>query len=247
MYWSASDGGIHGLNRYRKKTQAMSAIENGLTSQLTKSVTNSPRGRRPTSRIAPKSTFIIIGVIISQMSTAIGMLIWLPSPNSRPQAVHQGRGCFPMRTPTIMQSPTHRLRYRSKAFRRFGPREAVGGGTIVLPCEALIGHLLPARHASRSADVPRATSSSRSAPTGASGYHGIQTRPARKRLAHLEQVPAFLPPALAKYGIRDAFPATLWLTTQANGSIPARRRSSCRAAASCTGVASGNVTRSTFV
>jgi hypothetical protein len=29
-------------------------------------------------RIAPKSTFIIMGVIISQMSIAMGTLIWLP-------------------------------------------------------------------------------------------------------------------------------------------------------------------------
>jgi hypothetical protein len=46
-----------------------------LTSQFTNSVTNSPLGRRPTLRIDPKSTFIIIGVIISQMRMAIGMLI----------------------------------------------------------------------------------------------------------------------------------------------------------------------------
>ena len=31
-----------------------------------------PGGRRPTSRTAEKSTFIIIGVIISQISTAMG-------------------------------------------------------------------------------------------------------------------------------------------------------------------------------
>ena len=56
----------------------MTAIENGFTSQFTNSVTNRPRGRRPTLRIDPKSTFIIIGVIISQMRIAIGTLIWLP-------------------------------------------------------------------------------------------------------------------------------------------------------------------------
>jgi hypothetical protein len=38
----------------------------------------SPVGRVPTWRIEAKSTFIIIGTIISQMSTAIGRLIWLP-------------------------------------------------------------------------------------------------------------------------------------------------------------------------
>ncbi len=55
-----------------KKSQAKAAIENGFTIQLTISVTMSPPGRFPTLRIEPKSTFIIIGVIISQISTAIG-------------------------------------------------------------------------------------------------------------------------------------------------------------------------------
>ena len=69
----------------RKKPYARSAIENGLTTQLTSSVTRSPAGRRPTLRTEEKSTFIIIGVIMSQISTAIGTLIWLPFPNSRPR------------------------------------------------------------------------------------------------------------------------------------------------------------------
>jgi hypothetical protein len=60
----------------------MNAIENGFTSQFTKSVTSSPRGFLPTFRIDAKSTFIIIGTIMSQINTAIGMLIWLPAPNS---------------------------------------------------------------------------------------------------------------------------------------------------------------------
>ena len=75
MYWSASAGEIQRLNTYRKNNQAIAAIENGFTSQFTNSVTNRPRGRRPTLRIDPKSTFIIIGVIISQMRIAIGTLI----------------------------------------------------------------------------------------------------------------------------------------------------------------------------
>ena len=53
----------------------MSAMENGLTSQFTTSVTARPAGRLPTSRIAEKSTFIIIGMIMSQIRTAIGRLI----------------------------------------------------------------------------------------------------------------------------------------------------------------------------
>jgi hypothetical protein len=56
MYWSAWAGLIHGLNTPRKNTEAIAAIENGFTSQLTNNVMTSPRGWRPTLRIAPKST-----------------------------------------------------------------------------------------------------------------------------------------------------------------------------------------------
>src|SRR3990170_3928019 len=95
-------------------------MENGFTSQLTKSVTRSPRGLRPTFRIAAKSTFIIIGVIISQMSTAMGTLIWLPWPNSRRRIASMNPGnALPRSTPTTMQRPTQRLKNRSKGFSRF--------------------------------------------------------------------------------------------------------------------------------
>ena len=61
--------------------------------------------------MAPKSTFIIIGVIISQIRTAIGTLIWLPLPNSSSRRAPVNAGtAFPSRTPTTMQRPTHRLR-----------------------------------------------------------------------------------------------------------------------------------------
>lgn len=75
------------------------------------SVMTSPRGRRPTSRIDAKSTFIIMGVIISQMSRAIGTLIWLPSPNSRRRRPSVSAGtALPSSTPVIMHRPTQRLR-----------------------------------------------------------------------------------------------------------------------------------------
>ncbi len=108
MYWSASAGAIHGANRCRKNSQASSAIENGFTSQLTNSVTSRPRGRRPTLRMAPKSTFIIMGTIISQISTAMGTLTWLPVPNSirRSAAVAPG-SALPMATPPSIASATH--------------------------------------------------------------------------------------------------------------------------------------------
>ena len=57
-----------GANRWRMNSQASSAIENGLTTQLTNSVTPMPRKCCRTSCSAPKSTFSSIGMIITQMS-----------------------------------------------------------------------------------------------------------------------------------------------------------------------------------
>jgi hypothetical protein len=51
------------------KIQPSSAIENGLTAQLTNSVTPMPRQCCLTWRSAPKSIFSSIGMIISQIST----------------------------------------------------------------------------------------------------------------------------------------------------------------------------------
>ena len=86
-------------------------MENGLTIQLTNSVTSTPLGFLPTARIAMKSTFIIMGMIISQMNTAMGRLIWLPVPNSRARKSPTRAGAnFPSATPANMQSATHRLK-----------------------------------------------------------------------------------------------------------------------------------------
>ena len=46
-YWSASSGPIQGGNTWLKKSQPRKAIENGFTSQFTKSVTEDA-GRLPT-------------------------------------------------------------------------------------------------------------------------------------------------------------------------------------------------------
>ena len=59
--------------------------------QFTRRVTRSPAGRLPTFFTAEKSTFIIIGVIMSQMRKAIGAFIWLPSPNSMPRSKSRTR------------------------------------------------------------------------------------------------------------------------------------------------------------
>ncbi len=95
-------------NTTRKNAHAKSAMENGLTTQLMNSVTSRPAGRRPTFFTEEKSTFIIIGVIMSQISTAIGALIWLPLPNSMPRRPAMAAGIsLPRTTPATMQSATH--------------------------------------------------------------------------------------------------------------------------------------------
>ena len=100
---------------------------NGLTSQLTNSVTSSPVGCRPTRAIEAKSIFIIIGTIISQISTAIGALIWLPAPNSRPRRLEMRPGAFrPRATPATMHRATQRVKYRSNTLIRF---DIAAGGT----------------------------------------------------------------------------------------------------------------------
>ena len=56
------------------KIQPSSAIENGLTAQLTNSVTPMPRQCCRTWCSAPKSTFSSIGMIITQISRPTGRL-----------------------------------------------------------------------------------------------------------------------------------------------------------------------------
>ena len=64
-------------------------------------------GFRPTFRIEVKSTFIIIGVIMSQMRMAIGRFTWLPLPSSIPRKVWVSEGTsLPSRIPAAMQSAT---------------------------------------------------------------------------------------------------------------------------------------------
>src|SRR5687767_10286902 len=111
IYWSASEDVIQGEKTNRKNNQAKNAIENGLTSQLIKRVMKSPRGRRLTLRSEDKSTFIIMGIIMSQIKTAIGKLMWLPCPNSHPRNVSTNFGTTcPIKTPATMQRPTQRLK-----------------------------------------------------------------------------------------------------------------------------------------
>lgn len=54
---------------------------------------------------------------MSQISSAIGMLIWLFLPNSRPRSTSMTAGkAFPSITPATMHRTTQTGRYRSKTF-----------------------------------------------------------------------------------------------------------------------------------
>lgn len=120
VFVSASAGEIQAAKTYRKNTQAKNAMEKGFTTQFTNRVISRPTGRLPTSRTEANSTFIIIGTIISQISTAIGRLMWLPCPTSAPRRLDTtpGTAC-PISTPATMQSATQSVRYRSKNDSRF--------------------------------------------------------------------------------------------------------------------------------
>ena len=71
------------------KIQPSSAIENGFTAQFTNSVTPMPRQWRRTSWSAPKSIFMSIGMIMTQMSSPTGMLTWATS--MRPISLEESR------------------------------------------------------------------------------------------------------------------------------------------------------------
>ena len=58
-----------------------------------------------------KSTFIIMGIIISQMSTAMGTLTWLPRPNYMERSRLTEAGIhLPTARPASMHSPTQSVR-----------------------------------------------------------------------------------------------------------------------------------------
>jgi len=94
------------------KNVPSNAIENGFTAQLMNSVTPTPRARATTPPRAPKSILSSIGMIISQMSTAMGRLTFATSQLAT-VAKTPGMMC-PRATPTIMHNATHSVRNRSK-------------------------------------------------------------------------------------------------------------------------------------
>ena len=89
-------------------SQPSSAIENGFTAQFTNKVTPMPRQWRRTSASAPKSIFISIGMIISQISTATGRLTCAIS--ARPMAWNTPGMKCPRAMPTTMQAATQSVR-----------------------------------------------------------------------------------------------------------------------------------------
>ena len=90
------------------KSQPRNAIENGFTAQLMKSVTPMPRQCSLTCDKAAKSIFTSMGMIISQISTATGMLTLAIS--AEPMTWNTvGKKC-PSAIPTMMQRATQMVR-----------------------------------------------------------------------------------------------------------------------------------------
>jgi hypothetical protein len=90
------------------KTVPSSAIEKGLTGQLMKSVTPTPRQCSRTWPSAPKSILSSIGTIMSQISTATGRLTFA---TSAPATTLKKPGMtWPSATPATMQSATQSVR-----------------------------------------------------------------------------------------------------------------------------------------
>ena len=89
-------------------SQPRKAIENGLTSQFTNSVTPMPRTCCFISAMAPKSTLTSIGMIITQMSSPTGRLTWATS--MRPMAWNRFGANWPKTMPVTMQRKTQMVR-----------------------------------------------------------------------------------------------------------------------------------------
>ena len=89
-------------------SQPSNAMLNGLTSQLMPTVTAMPRHCSATRCSAPKSTLSSIGTIISQISTATGILT--SATVMRPSAWKGPGSSRPSTMPARMQSATQRVR-----------------------------------------------------------------------------------------------------------------------------------------
>jgi hypothetical protein len=89
-------------------SQPSKAMLNGFTSQLTPTVTAMPRHCSATRCSAPKSTLSSIGTIISQISSATGILT--SATFMRPSAWKGAGISWPSSTPAMMHSATHSVR-----------------------------------------------------------------------------------------------------------------------------------------
>ena len=83
-------------------------MENGFTSQFTKTVTAMPRAWRRTCPSAEKSMRISIGTIITQMSRPTGRFTCATC--SAPRRATAPGHAWPSATPTAMQATTHAVR-----------------------------------------------------------------------------------------------------------------------------------------
>lgn len=90
------------------KIQPSSAIENGFTAQLMKSVTPMPRQCAFTCPSAAKSIFSSIGMIITQISTPTGTLTLATSSDAMPRNTPGSH--WPSAMPATMHSATHTVR-----------------------------------------------------------------------------------------------------------------------------------------
>ena len=89
-------------------SQPSAAMLKGLTSQLMPTVTAMPRHSSATRCSAPKSTFSSIGTIISQISTATGMLT--SASVMRPSAWNGAGSSRPSTMPAMMHNATQIVR-----------------------------------------------------------------------------------------------------------------------------------------
>jgi hypothetical protein len=104
--------GINPLNRYPKKNEAIRNIVNGLIAQLINSVRATGLGVLATAKTFAKSIFTIIGYIIKNRHTAIGMDTSYMEKES--SLTESSGAALPSRMPPPIHSNTQSVKYLSK-------------------------------------------------------------------------------------------------------------------------------------
>ncbi len=116
-----------------RKRRAIAYIVNGLTAQLTKSVSPTGRALLPALRTSAKSIFTMIGYIMKKRQTAIGIETTgaprtvIDSPSRYEATVG---AILPSTIPAAIQSATHAVRYFSKKPSPFGSLTMHAFGSI---------------------------------------------------------------------------------------------------------------------